>query len=50
MWMLSCQKYVAKHFLRSVHTKDDNYKDNDKDVVLKIVLNIKRTAESTSQL
>ncbi len=46
MWMLSWQKYVAKHFLRSVHTKDDNYKDNDKD----IVLNIKRTAEFTSQL
>ncbi len=27
--------------LRPVHTKDDNYKDNDKDMVLKTVLNIK---------
>ncbi len=27
--------------LRPVHTKDDNYKDNDNDIVLKIVLNIK---------
>ncbi len=27
--------------LRPVHTKDDIYKDNDKDIVLKIVLNIK---------
>ncbi len=26
--------------LRPVHTKDDNYKDNDKDIVLKILLNI----------
>ncbi len=39
--MLSWQQYVAKHLLRPVHTKDDNYKDNDKDIVLKIVLNIK---------
>ncbi len=28
-------------FLRPVHTKHDNYIDNDKDIVLKIVLNIK---------
>ncbi len=27
--------------LRPVHTKDDIYKDNDKDIVLKIILNIK---------
>ncbi len=27
--------------LSPVHTKHDNYKDNDKDIVLKIVLNIK---------
>ncbi len=27
--------------LRPVHTKHDNYKDNDKDIVLKIVLSIK---------
>ncbi len=30
-----------KKALRSVHTKDDNDKDNDKDVVLKMYLNIK---------
>jgi len=27
--------------LRPVHTKHDNYKDSDKDIVLKIILNIK---------
>ncbi len=27
--------------LSPVHTKDDSYKDNDKDIVLKIVLNVK---------
>lgn len=33
-----------------VHTKDDSYIDNDKDIVLKIILNIKTIAESTPQL
>ncbi len=36
--------HLTSHFLpllRTVHTKDDNYNDNDKDIVLKIVLNIK---------
>ncbi len=34
---------AAKHtqLLRPVHIKDDNYKDNYKDIVIKIVLNIK---------
>ncbi len=29
------------NILRPVHTKDDNYKGNIKDIVLKIILNIK---------
>jgi len=32
--------------LRPVHVKDDNYNDNDKDIVLKIVLNIKELKSS----
>ncbi len=27
--------------IKAVHTKNDNYKDNNKDIVLKIVLNLK---------
>ncbi len=36
--LLSSSPVIA---LRPVQNKDDNYKDNDKYVVLKIVLNIK---------
>ncbi len=32
---------LLETYSRPVHTEDDNYKDNDKDIVLKIVLNIK---------
>ncbi len=40
----NCYPYfkVIIYALRPIHTKeDDNYKDNDKDIVIKIVLNIK---------
>ncbi len=37
--MTSCLVY--RYFLRPVHTKDNNYKDNNKNLVLKIVLNVK---------
>ncbi len=33
-------KPVLHYELRFVHTTDDNYKDNDKNIVLKIVLSI----------
>jgi len=33
-----------------VHTKDDNYDDNDKDIVLKIILYVKRVHTTTITL
>ncbi len=36
-----CKQMKFSIVLRPVHTKDDNYKDNDRDIVLNIALNIK---------
>ncbi len=39
--MQAKQLFSRSRRLRPVHTKHDNYNDNDKYMVLKIVLNIK---------
>lgn len=46
-YMFFCQSQLQKGH---IHTKDDNYNDNNKDIVLNIFLNLKIVAKSTPQL
>ncbi len=43
-------KPVLHYELRFVHTTDDNYKDNDKNIVLKIVLILTNSRVHTTDI